>query len=133
MLEYYVAERECQTFTDREKKTKFVVKLDEKPLLKVDELAQRVAVRCTLSPAEVKLAIDEIENVWLSELNVGRPVQVGSIGYLRPSVNATLKDNEKEANQNSIKQVHCYFKASAKFRRFLNGLKLRKIIRKETY
>lgn len=82
MLEYYVLSKQTKTFDSEEKKQKFIVKLDEKPILKVDELAQRVAKRCTLSPGEVKLAIDEIENVWFSEMSIGRPVQVGSIGVL---------------------------------------------------
>lgn len=133
MLEYYVKEMQTQTFADREKKQKFIAKLDEKPILKVDELAERVAKRCTLSPAEVKLAIDEIENVWFSEMNIGRSVQVGSIGVLWPSVQATLQDNEKDANQNTIKRVFYFFRASSKFRNFLKGLKLRKIVKKETY
>lgn len=129
MLEYYVKQQEMQTFADREKKQKFIVKLDEKPILKVDELAERVAKRCTLSPGEVKLAIDEIENVWFSEMSVGRPVQVGSIGILHPNIQATMQDNEKDADQSTIKRLFYYFRASSKFRKFLKGLKLRKIIK----
>lgn len=130
MLEYYVLSKQTKTFDSEEKKQKFIVKLDEKPILKVDELAQRVAKRCTLSPGEVKLAIDEIENVWFSEMSIGRPVQVGSLGVLRPTINATLQDNEKDADQDTIKRVFHFFRASSKFRNFLKSLKLRKIIKK---
>lgn len=70
-----------------------------------------------------------MEDVWYEAFERGRPIQIGTIGTLHPTIRATLQDSEQTVNQKSIKKISCCLRLSIKFQQFLKEIKLRKIVK----
>ncbi|MGP1514820.1 MAG: hypothetical protein ACTTJH_02550 [Bacteroidales bacterium] len=128
MLEYYVKE---QSFNDMQggSKPRYIARLNEKSVLTTEELCERVSKACTLSKHEMLLAIGQMQDVMLAELAYGRGVQFGKLGVFHPSIESKARADKSSMDVDSIVKVNCNFRVSHYFRRFLNELKFRKVVR----
>ena len=128
MIEYFVKKHTYRQIGDKEAKTVFVAKLDEKTILDTEELCQRVADCSTLAKPEMRLAIDMACDMIIEALKGGRSVRFGELGVFHPTINAVAQEKKEDVTVQTIKKITCAFRMSNKLKKTLNNLHLRKIV-----
>ncbi len=103
----------------------------EKPLLyprivssgtiTTEQLAKEIARSTTFTQGEVKGMIVTLADVLARHLNNGYRVKLGEIGYFSARLSARPVTDKREITSRSIRIDDVNFKATAAFRRHLNG------------
>lgn len=99
---------------------KYIAKIMLGNTLHEDELAQRIAACSSLTEADVIAVLKALERELYYAILNGRPVSLGSLGTIIPSIHSETKDFEDEINEKCIKEIKINYRKSAILRRLFN-------------
>ena len=90
--------------------------------IRLEELASRIADGCTLTEADVMAVFKALERQIRYGILDGRPISLGSLGVIIPSISSETKDFEDEIDETCIKGIRLNYRKSGLLRRFLRPI-----------
>ena len=109
MINYKVVERENPLTQEK----MFYAMADTVTPMTLDEVAELIEKRCTLSSADVKAVLDALQFEVLHALLDGKSVRLGDLGSFRPTVSSKSANSADEFDSSNIKRVRVRFTPSA--------------------
>ena len=91
--------------------------------LDFDKMCDLIAERTTLDSSEVDFVLSVLQDVVIENLEIGRGVELGKLGNIEPSLNATAVEDLKDINLKNIKRAHIIYKPSIEIKKALKNLK----------
>ena len=92
----------------------------------LEDLAEIVAMQCTVSPADCYAVLIALESNIVRELKSGRIVHLGKLGSYRVSISSEGKNTADEVIPSSIKKAKVLFRPGLGFREMLKNLNYKK-------
>lgn len=89
------------------------------------EMCELIALRTTLTAAEVEFALAEVRTVIIENLRIGRGTQLGPLGSVDISVESESKPTEQELSIKNIRRMKLIFKPSVQIKKALKSVQYR--------
>ncbi len=123
---YKVAER-AQPGTKGGGKKQYIAMATKRQKVNLQELAEEISMKCTLSNADVIATITALEEAIVDNIKMGRSVELGSIGIITPQIKSETRDEAKKVNFKCIKEVKLSFRAGVKIKKQLRDCEFKKV------
>ena len=79
----------------------------------LSEVASQIEAQSTVSSADVKGVLDQLQIVVQEQLRAGRSVRLGDLGSFRPTLTSKGKDEPEQVKTSDIKSVRVRFTKGA--------------------
>ena len=87
----------------------------------LSEVASQIEAQSTVSSADVKGVLDQLQIVVQEQLRAGRSVRLGDLGSFRPTLSSSRSDTEAGVSAKNIKRVNVIYTPSGSLRRALKS------------
>lgn len=87
----------------------------------LSEVASQIEAQSTVSAADVKGVLDQLQTVIQEQLRAGRSVRLGDLGSFRPTLSSSRSDTEAAVSARNIKRVNVIYTPSGSLRRALKS------------
>ena len=87
----------------------------------LSEVASQIEAQSTVSSADVKGVLDQLQTVVQEQLRAGRSVRLGDLGSFRPTLSSFRSDTEAGVSARNIKKVNVIYTPSGSLRRALKS------------
>lgn len=106
-------------------KTVHYLKIAKAGSMEFKEMCELIALRTTLTAAEVEFALAEVRTVIIENLRIGRGTQLGPLGSVDISVESESKPTEQELSIKNIRRMKLIFKPSVQIKKALKSVQYR--------
>ncbi len=108
-------------------KEKYVAKVYFERVVDLDEVAMLVSRASSLTPGDVRGAVEELAFQVAVLVGEGHPVDLGALGRFYPSIEAQTVDTAEEVTPKSVKNVNIGYRAKEEMKTNVRerGLRLR--------
>lgn len=119
MIKYQVLPRRNM----RTNKVKYYAQIANTSPVNLDVITELVQAQSTVSAADVKAVLDQLQVIVQEQLRNGRSVRLGDLGSFRPTLSSTRSDTAAAVKSTHIKRVNVVFVPSAYIQKDLkNGV-----------
>ena len=87
----------------------------------LSEVASQIEAQSTVSSADVKGVLDQLQIIVQEQLRAGRSVRLGDLGSFRPTLTSMPADTEADVSARNIKKVNVVYTPSGALRRTLKS------------
>ncbi|MDR1339891.1 MAG: HU family DNA-binding protein [Prevotellaceae bacterium] len=94
---------------------------------KLRALGKKIAVRCTVSPADTHAVLIALTEVLTESLAEGKIVRLGDFGAFQVSINSAGAETEEKFNASLIKGSKVVFRPGIDLKEMQNNLKFEKV------
>lgn len=92
----------------------------------LEQLAQTIAYRTTLSESDCIAAVKALESVMLEAFAEGKSVKLGEIGTFRVNIGAKVCEHPDQINSTKITKRTISYLPSKKFKNYLKNIRFTK-------
>lgn len=92
--------------------TKYIPKMQLEPVVGMEEIAEMVEKKSTMSKGDILGVLSEVESAAAIYLENGHPVKLGMFGTFYPVLEVESVDTPEKVNSSLIKRLRCVFKPS---------------------
>lgn len=110
-------------YSHGKKDEKYFLTLPGRDRLDFEKMCNLISERTTLNTYEVEFVLSVLQEVVIENLELGRGIELGKLGYLEPSLTATAVDDIKDINLNTIKKTRLIYKPSKSIKAALRNMK----------
>ena len=133
MIKYQVLPRRNM----RTNTVKYYAQIANTSPVNLDVITELVQAQSTVSAADVKAVLDQLQVIVQEQLRNGRSIRLGDLGSFRPTLSSTRVDTAAAVKSTNIKRVNVVFVPSAYIQKDLKngvvagGLKFTQVKKKE--
>ena len=95
---------------------KFYIQVAPTVPLTLDQIAQNISSRCTVTGTDCLAVLNELEKEVITALLNGNSVRLGKLGSFRPTISSAGADTAKDVKLSNVKSVRCRFTSGARLR-----------------
>lgn len=119
MIKYQVLPRRNM----RDNKVKYYAQIAHTSPVNLDVITDLVQAQSTVSAADVKAVLDQLQVIVQEQLRNGRSIRLGDLGSFRPTLSSTRSNTAAAVKSTNIKRVNVVFVPSAYIQKDLkNGV-----------
>ena len=119
MIKYQVLPRRNM----RTNKVKYYAQIANTSPVNLDVITELVQAQSTVSAADVKAVLDQLQVIVQEQLRNGRSIRLGDLGSFRPTLSSRGVDTAASVKSTQIKRVNVVFVPSAYIQKDLkNGV-----------
>ena len=90
--------------------TKYIPKMQLEPVVGMEEIAEMVEKKSTMSRGDILGVLSEVEVVISWMLEMGHPVKMTYLGTFYPVLEVSSVDDPQQVSSKLIKRLRCVFK-----------------------
>ena len=109
MIKYQVLPRRNM----RTNQVKYYAQIANTSPVNLDVITELVQAQSTVSAADVKAVLDQLQVIVQEQLRNGRSIRLGDLGSFRPTLSSTRSDTAAAVKSKDIKRVNVVFVPSA--------------------
>lgn len=107
----------------RTNQVKYYAQIANTNPVNLDVITELVQAQSTVSAADVKAVLDQLQVIVQEQLRNGRSIRLGDLGSFRPTLSSTRSDTAAAVKSKNIKRVNVVFVPSAYIQKDLkNGV-----------
>lgn len=93
--------------------------------LEFENLCRLIADRSGASPFTVEMVVNEIVDVMIENIEIGRGVRLGNLGTILPVVSSQVADKEEDLSISSVRKLRLLFKPSLRIKKALKEMRMK--------
>ena len=106
-------------------KKAFYLEVDQTEPLEFESLCQLIGDRSGASPFTVEMVVNEIVDVMIENIEIGRGVRLGNLGTILPVVSSQVADKEEDLSISSVRKLRLLFKPSLRIKKALKEMRMK--------
>lgn len=105
----------------RANKIKYYAQIARVNPVDLSEVASQIEAQSTVSAADVKGVLDQLQTVIQEQLRNGRSIRLGDLGSFRPTLSSRPSSTAEEVSASNIKKVNVIYTPSGAMQRAMKA------------